>query len=62
MVNINLISPYYTLEFVPPVLRKQMNGHVTVISRVAGLKSSPGYVIYSATKFEVTAMIEGYHN
>ena len=62
MVNINLISPYLTLDYITPILKKQKSGHVCVLSSVAGQKYSPGYTMYSATKFAITAIIEGYRN
>jgi len=62
MVRINLLSLFYLLEAITPIFKKQMSGHLVGVGSVAGIKAAPGFALYSATKFGMRALIEGWRN
>lgn len=62
MVQINLLGPFYLLEALTPIFRKQGFGHVIGVGSVAGIKPAPGFALYSATKFALRALIESWRN
>ncbi|MDM9628983.1 SDR family oxidoreductase [Rhizobium sp. S152] len=60
MVDINLKGVLNTTAAVLPIMIRQHSGHVLNTSSIAGRKVfGPGYTVYSATKFAVTAFSEG---
>jgi short-subunit dehydrogenase len=62
MTSANLLVPYYFLHFTSAIFQKQKFGHVIVIGSVAGVKYAPNFAMYSATKFALRALIEGFRN
>lgn len=63
MIDINIKGVLYGIAAALPVFVKQNSGHFINISSVAGVKVfSPGGVVYSGTKFAVSAISEGLRN
>ena len=63
MVQVNFLSPFYTIQEAIPFLKKSGNSHLIAINSVAGIRYSPHqYAMYSATKFALRALIEGVRN
>ena len=62
MVNANILVPYKFLYFYTQKFIEQGNGNVICFGSVAGIKYSPNYAMYSATKFAIRAIIEAYRN
>ncbi|MGS2738938.1 SDR family oxidoreductase [Sinomicrobium sp. M5D2P17] len=60
MVDINIKGVLNTTAAVLPYMIKNHSGHIFNTSSIAGRKVfGPGYTVYSATKFAVTAFSEG---
>ena len=60
MIDVNLKGTLYGIAAALPVFLAQESGHIVNLSSVAGLKvSAPGGVVYSGTKFAVSAISEG---
>lgn len=60
MIDINIKGVLYGIEAVLPVFQSQDRGHFINLSSVAGKKVlAPGGVVYSGTKFAVSAISEG---
>lgn len=60
MVDINIKGVLNTTAAVLPHMVRQHSGHIFNTSSIAGRKAmAPGFVVYSATKFAVTAFSEG---
>ena len=60
MIDVNLKGTLYGIAAALPVFLAQDSGHIVNLSSVAGLKvSAPGGVVYSGTKFAVSAISEG---
>ncbi len=60
MVDINIKGVLNTTAAVLPRMIEQHSGHVFSTSSIAGRKAfGPGFTVYSATKFAVTAFSEG---
>ena len=62
MININLLIPYTIMHCSKKYLVKKRKGHIITIGSVAGLKYSPNYSMYSATKFALRALTEAFRN
>jgi NADP-dependent 3-hydroxy acid dehydrogenase YdfG len=58
MIDVNLKGLLYCIAAVLPQMKKQGRGHIVNISSVAGRKVWPGFAVYNATKFGVTALSE----
>lgn len=58
MIDVNLKGLLYCVAGVLPVMKAQQSGHIVNISSVAGRRVSPGFAVYNATKFAVTALSE----
>ena len=62
MVMVNILGVYYMTRAVLPSMIKQQGGDIINIGSVAGLKYSPNFSMYSATKFAVRAFSEALRN
>jgi NADP-dependent 3-hydroxy acid dehydrogenase YdfG len=62
MVAVNVLSPYYLMHEAIPHMKRLPRSHIFAIGSVAGIKYSPNYAMYSATKFAVRALMEGVRN
>ena len=62
MVKVNILGVYYMTRLVLPSMIEQGRGDIVNIGSVAGLKYSPNFAIYSATKFAVRAFSEALRN
>jgi len=62
MVRVNVLGVYYMARSVLPVMIDRKKGDIVNIASVAGLKYSPNFALYSATKFAVRAFSEGLRN
>jgi NADP-dependent 3-hydroxy acid dehydrogenase YdfG len=60
MIDVNVWGAYLVARYCLPLMPGP--GDVVNISSVAGLKFSPGFAMYSATKFAVKAMSEAMRN
>ena len=62
MVNVNLLGTFYITRSVLPTMVGQGSGDIVNLGSVDGLKYSPNFAMYSATKFAVRAFTEGLRN
>jgi len=62
MVMVNILGVYYMTRAVLPYMMEQQSGDIINIGSVAGLKYSPNFAMYSATKFAVRAFSEALRN
>lgn len=62
MIKVNILGVYYMTRSVLPSMIEQESGDIINIASVAGLKYSPNFAMYSATKFAVRAFSEGLRN
>jgi NADP-dependent 3-hydroxy acid dehydrogenase YdfG len=62
MVRVNVLGVYHMARSVLPVMMERKKGDIVNIASVAGLKYSPNFALYSATKFAVRAFSEGLRN
>ena len=62
MVEVNILGVYYMTRSVLPSMIEQGRGDIVNIGSVAGLKYSPNFAMYSATKFAVRAFSEALRN
>ena len=62
MVRVNVLGVYHMARSVLPVMIDRKKGDIVNIASVAGLKYSPNFALYSATKFAVRAFSEGLRN
>jgi 3-oxoacyl-[acyl-carrier protein] reductase len=62
MVNVNILGVYHMSRCVLPHMVEKKGGDVVNIGSVAGLKYSPNFAVYSATKFAVRAFSEAMRN
>lgn len=62
MVRVNILGVYYMTRSVLPSMIEHSSGDIVNIGSVAGLKYSPNFAIYSATKFAVRAFSEALRN
>jgi NADP-dependent 3-hydroxy acid dehydrogenase YdfG len=62
MVRVNILGVYFMTHAVLPTMIAHNRGDIVNIGSVAGLKYSPGFALYSATKFAVKAFSEGLRN
>ncbi|WP_158796176.1 SDR family oxidoreductase [Pedobacter sp. L105] len=60
MIDTNLKGTLYGIGAVLPLFKAQKGGHVINVSSVAGHRVGPGGAVYSATKFAVRALSEGF--
>ncbi|MDR3434197.1 MAG: glucose 1-dehydrogenase [Rouxiella aceris] len=56
MVDINLMGTYYVMKYAIRQMLRQASGAIVNISSIAGLKGSPLFGPYAATKFGVIGM------
>ncbi len=62
MVQVNILGVFYMTRAVLPAMIARNQGDIVNVGSVAGLKYSPGFALYSATKFAVRAFSEGLRN
>ena len=62
MVRVNILGVYFMTRAVLPTMIERECGDIVNIGSVAGIKYSPGFAFYSATKFAVRAFSEGLRN
>lgn len=62
MVMVNILGVYYMTRSVLPSMMALRKGDIINIGSVAGIKYSPRFAIYSATKFAVRAFSEALRN
>ena len=62
MINSNLLIPYKYLYYFTKKLIEQKFGNIIFFGSVAGIKYSPNFAMYSATKFALRALVEAYRN
>jgi 3-dehydrosphinganine reductase len=55
---INYFGTLYSIKAVLPVMEKQKNGHLVLVSSGAGLIGIYGYAAYSPTKFAIRGLAE----
>lgn len=60
MIDINIKGVLYGIGAALPHFKEQKSGHVINVSSVAGHQVSPSSAVYSATKFAVRAISEGF--
>lgn len=58
MIDVNLKGLLYCIAGVLPGMKLQRSGHIVNVSSVAGRRVWPGFAVYNATKFGVTALSE----
>ena len=58
MIDVNIKGLLYSIAGALPVMKAQQSGHIVNISSVAGRRVGPGFAVYNATKFAVTALSE----
>jgi NADP-dependent 3-hydroxy acid dehydrogenase YdfG len=58
MIDVNLRGLLYCIAGVLPDMKERRSGHIINISSVAGRRVWPGFAVYNATKFGVTALSE----
>ena len=58
MVDVNVFGVLYTTHAALPIWHEQGNGHLVIVSSVAGRVASFGSGVYNLTKFGVTAFAE----
>ncbi len=58
MIDVNLKGLLYCIAGVLPGMKARKSGHIVNISSAAGKKVWPGFAVYNATKFGVTALSE----
>lgn len=58
MIDVNLKGLLYCVAAVLPTMKDARNGHIVNVSSVAGRRVWPGFAVYNATKFGVTALSE----
>jgi NADP-dependent 3-hydroxy acid dehydrogenase YdfG len=62
MLAVNLLGLYYMTRSVLPHMIERKGGDIVNLGSVAGVKYSPNFAIYSATKFAVRAFSEALRN
>jgi len=62
MFKVNLLGCYYMTRLVLPQMIRNRSGDIVNVGSIAGLKYSPGFAVYSATKFAVRAFTEALRN
>jgi NADP-dependent 3-hydroxy acid dehydrogenase YdfG len=62
MVRVNILGVYLMTRAVLPGMIRRGAGDIVNIGSVAGVKYSPNFAIYSATKFAVRALSEALRN
>jgi NADP-dependent 3-hydroxy acid dehydrogenase YdfG len=62
MIRVNLWGLYLVTRFCLPLMAGRGGGEVVNIASVAAVKYSPGFAMYSATKFGVKALSEALRN
>lgn len=58
VVNVNLLSHFWTLEAFLPKMKQRNVGHVVAVCSACGLVGLPNAVPYSATKFGLRGLME----
>jgi len=58
MIDVNLKGLLYCVAGVLPGMKDAGSGHIVNVSSVAGRRVWPGFAVYNATKFGVTALSE----
>lgn len=58
MIDVNLKGLLYCIAGVLTGMKERRSGHIINISSVAGRRVWPGFAVYNATKFGVTALSE----
>jgi len=62
MFKVNLFGCYYMTRLVLPHMIQHRSGDIVNVGSIAGLKYSPGFAVYSATKFAIRAFTEALRN
>ena len=60
MLETNVVGVHALTRAMLPVMRRQKSGLVVTISSAVGRLTMPGAAMYTATKFAVEALMEGY--
>ena len=58
MFNTNVKGVFLTLKYALPILKKQKNGQIIVISSMAGINAVAGASVYASTKWAIQGMIK----
>jgi NAD(P)-dependent dehydrogenase (short-subunit alcohol dehydrogenase family) len=58
LFDANFFGTLKVTQTILPIFRKQVNGHIIQISSQAGIKSTPGFGIYNASKFALEGFSE----
>lgn len=58
MIDVNLKGLLYCIAGVLTDMKERRSGHIVNVSSVAGRRVWPGFAVYNATKFGVTALSE----
>jgi NADP-dependent 3-hydroxy acid dehydrogenase YdfG len=58
MIDVNLKGLLYCVAGVLTGMKERKSGHIINVSSVAGRRVWPGFAVYNATKFGVTALSE----
>ncbi len=56
--RVNVLGTLYAIRAALPVMRRQGEGHIIVVSSVSGKRGSPGSGLYAATKFAQVGLCE----
>jgi NAD(P)-dependent dehydrogenase (short-subunit alcohol dehydrogenase family) len=56
--DVNVFATIHVIQAALPYLRAQRSGHIINISSIAGFAPSPGWPMYSATKYAVIGLSE----
>lgn len=59
MIDVNIKGVLYGIAAALPHMKQQKSGHIINVSSVAGHKVTPGFAVYSATKYAVRVLSEG---
>ena len=62
MVEVNVLGVYHMTRALLPAMISQGGGDIVNLGSVAGVKYSPNFAVYSATKFAVRAFSEALRN
>lgn len=60
MIDVNLKGVLHGIAAVLPHMKEKKSGHIITTSSVAGHKVFPGSAVYSATKYAVRGLMEGF--
>ena len=58
LMDVNYFGTYYATRAALPVFRRQLSGHIVIVSSIAGKRGVPYMGAYSATKFAQVGLAE----